>query len=44
MTNLLIAYSVAFLVIFAFAWLLTSRQRRIEKKLDDLKEQIREKR
>ena len=42
MTNLLIAYSVVFLIVFAFAWLLTSRQRRLERKVEQLQQQLKE--
>jgi CcmD family protein len=44
MTNLLIAYSVVFLIIFVFAWLLTSRQKRLEKKLEQLQQLLKDKR
>ncbi len=44
MTNLLIAYSLVFLVVFAFAWLLTSRQKRLEKKVEQLQQQLKDRR
>ncbi len=34
MTNLFVAYTLAFIIIFIFIWLLISRQTRLEKKLD----------
>jgi len=43
MTNLFIAYTLAFIIIFVFTWLLISRQSRLEKKLDALKQQLKEK-
>ena len=43
MTNLFIAYTLAFIIIFIFTWLLISRQSRLEKKLDELKERLKEK-
>jgi len=43
MTNLFVAYTVTFLIIFIFTWLLISRQSRLEKKLDELKQRLKEK-
>jgi len=43
MTNLFIAYTLAFIIIFIFNWLLISRQSRLEKKLDQLKQRLKEK-
>ncbi len=43
MTNLFIAYTLAFIIIFIFTWLLISRQSRLEKKLDELKQRLKEK-
>ncbi len=43
MTNLFIAYTLAFIIIFIFTWLLISRQSRLEKKLDQLKQRLKEK-
>jgi CcmD family protein len=43
MTNLFVAYTLAFVIIFIFTWLLISRQTRLEKKLDELKQRLREK-
>jgi CcmD family protein len=43
MTNLFVAYTVAFVILFIFTWLLISRQTRLEKKLDDLKQRLKEK-
>jgi len=43
MTNLFVAYTLAFVIIFIFTWLLLSRQARLEKKLDELKERLKEK-
>ncbi len=42
MKDIAIAYSVIFLAIFIFSWLMFSRQSRLEKKLDDLKEELRD--
>lgn len=38
------AYAVVSIVFFIYAWRMGSRQKRLEKKLDELKEQVREKR
>ena len=43
MTNLFIAYTLAFIIIFIFTWLLISRQSHLEKKLDQLKQRLKEK-
>jgi CcmD family protein len=43
MTNLFVAYTLAFVIIFVFTWLLMSRQSRLEKKLDELKERLKDK-
>ncbi len=43
MTNLFIAYTLAFIIIFIFTRLLISRQSRLEKKLDQLKQRLKEK-
>lgn len=43
MNNLFAAFSVVFLAIFIYSWLMTSRQKRLEKKLDELKAQLKEK-
>ena len=43
MTNLFIAYTLAFIIIFIFTWLLISRLSRLEKKLDQLKQRLKEK-
>jgi len=43
MTNLFIAYTLAFIIIFIFTWLLISRQSRLEKKLDALTQRLKEK-
>ena len=43
MTNLFVAYSLAFVILFIFTWLLISRQTRLEKKLDELKQRLKEK-
>ena len=44
MTNLLIAYSLVFLIVFAFAWMLTSRQKRLEKKVEQLQRMLKDRR
>ena len=44
MTNVLIAYSVVFLIVFVFAWLLPSRQKRLEKKVEQLQQLLKDKR
>jgi CcmD family protein len=36
------AYGLAFAAIFVFMWLMIARQRRLEKKLEDLKNQLKE--
>jgi CcmD family protein len=36
------AYGLAFFVIFIFMWLMISRQNRLDKKLDELKRQIKD--
>jgi CcmD family protein len=36
------AYGLAFLVIFIFMWLMISRQSRLDKKLDELKRQLKD--
>jgi len=43
MTNLFVAYSLVFVILFIFTWLLISRQTRLEKKLDELKQRLKEK-
>ncbi len=43
MTNLFVAYTLAFVIIFVFTWLLMSRQSRLEKKLDELKQRLKDK-
>ena len=43
MTNLFVAYTLAFIIIFIFTWLLISRLSRLEKKLDQLKQRLKEK-
>ena len=43
MTNLFVAYTLAFIILFIFTWLLISRQSRLEKKLDELKQRLKEK-
>ena len=42
MKDVVIAYSVIFLAIFIFSWLMFSRQSRLEKKLDELKEELKD--
>jgi CcmD family protein len=43
MTNLFVAYTLVFVIIFIFTWLLMSRQSRLEKKLDELKQRLKDK-
>ena len=43
MTNLFVAYTLAFVIIFVFTWLLISRQNRLEKKVEELKQRLKEK-
>jgi len=43
MTNLFVAYTLVFVILFIFTWLLISRQTRLEKKLDELKQRLKEK-
>ncbi len=43
MTNLFVAYTLAFVILFIFTWALISRQTRLEKKLDELKQRLKEK-
>ncbi len=42
MKDIVLAYSVIFIAIFIFSWLMFSRQSRLEKKIDDLKEELRD--
>ena len=42
MKDIVLAYSVIFLAIFIFSWLMFSRQSRLEKKVDDLKEELKD--
>ena len=42
MTNLFVAYTLIFVIIFVFTLLLISRQSRLEKKLDELKQRLKE--
>ena len=43
MTNLFVAYTLVFVIIFIFTWLLMSRQSRLEKKVDELKQRLKDK-
>ena len=43
MTNLFVAYTLVFVIIFVFSWLLMSRQTRLEKKVDQLKQRLKDK-
>jgi CcmD family protein len=43
MTSVVTALSVVFIAIFIYSWLMTSRQKRLEKKLDELKAQLKDK-
>ena len=43
MTNLFVPYTLVFVILFIFTWLLISRQTRLEKKLDELKQRLKEK-
>lgn len=43
MTNLFVAYTLVFVILFIFTWILISRQTRLEKKLDELKQRLKEK-
>ena len=43
MTNLFVAYTLVFVIIFVFSWLLMSRQTRLEKKVDELKQRLKDK-
>ena len=40
--SIVAAYSVIFLGVFVFVWLMFGRQRRLEKKLEQLREDLRE--
>ena len=42
MKDIVLAYSVIFIASFIFSWLMFSRQSRLEKKIDDLKEELRD--
>ena len=42
MTYVFAAYSIIFLGIFLLAWSIVSRQKRLERKLEDLKEELRD--
>jgi len=42
MNSVFAAFSVVFIAIFIYSWLMTSRQKRLEKKLDELKAQLKD--
>ena len=42
MTSLVLAYSVVFAAIFAYTWLIASRQKKLEKKLEDIRELVKD--
>ncbi len=42
MKDVVIAFSVIFLAIFVFSWRMFSKQGRLEKKIDDLREELRD--
>jgi CcmD family protein len=44
MSSLVAAYSVIFAAIFIFTWLMFARQKRLEKKLDELRELVKDSR
>ena len=44
LNSIVAAYAVVFGGIFIFVWLMTSRQKRLEKKLQALREEIRDRR
>jgi CcmD family protein len=41
---LFVAYTGVFVAFFVYMWFLVSRQKKLERKLDELKEHLREKR
>ncbi len=40
MNNVVIALSAVFVAIIFYTWLMASRQKRLERKLDEIKEQL----
>jgi CcmD family protein len=42
MTNVVVAFSIIFAAIFIYTWLMSSRQKRLEKKLDEIRELVKE--
>ncbi len=42
MNNVVVALSAVFFAIILYTWLMASRQKRIERKLDDIKDQLKD--
>jgi CcmD family protein len=42
MTNVVVAFSLIFAGIFIYTWLMASRQKRLEKKLEEIREMVKE--
>jgi len=42
MNSVVVAFSIVFAAIFIYTWLMSSRQKKIEKKLDEIRELIKE--
>jgi CcmD family protein len=42
MTNVVVAFSIIFAAIFIYTWLMSSRQKRLEKKLDEIRELVKD--
>jgi CcmD family protein len=40
MNSVFAAYTVVFFAIFIFTWMISARQKRLEKKLEQIKEQL----
>ena len=42
MTNIVVAFSIIFTAIFIYTWLIAARQKRLEKKLDEIRELVKD--
>jgi CcmD family protein len=42
LTSIVAAYSIIFIAIFIFTWTMFSRQRKIEKKLEEIRAELKE--
>lgn len=43
MNSVVVAFSIIFAAIFVYTWLMSSRQKRLEKKLDEIREMVKDK-